>query len=122
MAMKGFERRKEQKRESILRAALELFQSFGFKRVSISEIARRAGVSPVTIYNHFGNKQGLIRDTVKSLSQNALENYRTIIRSEKPFNEKLEAIVLNKSEIASQFQGELLQSIIQNDPEIQQYF
>lgn len=120
--MKGFEHRKEQKKDSIRRAALELFQTFGFKKTSISEIASLAGVSPVTIYNHFGSKQDLIRDVVKSLSQSTLEKFRVIIESEKPFIEKLETIILNKTEIANQFQGELLQSMIQNDPEIQWYF
>ena len=50
--MDGFERRKEQKKESIRRAALELFQSYGFDKVSLNDIARRARVSHVTIYNH----------------------------------------------------------------------
>ena len=48
--MDGFERRKEQKKEDIRRAALALFQSYGFKKVSIDEIARKAGVSQVTIF------------------------------------------------------------------------
>ena len=120
--MEGFKRRKEQKKNNIRQAALELFQAFGFKKVSMSEIARRAGVSPVTIYNHFGSKQELIRDVVKSLSQSTLEKFKAVIRSEKPFVEKLETIILSKTEIANQFQGELLQSIIQNDPEMQRYF
>ena len=51
--MDGFERRKEQKKESIRRAALELFQNYGFKKVSVNDIAERAGVSQVTIYNGF---------------------------------------------------------------------
>ncbi|MGD9143634.1 MAG: TetR family transcriptional regulator, partial [Dehalococcoidia bacterium] len=37
--MDGFERRKEQKKENIRRAAIELFQNHGFKKVSISDIA-----------------------------------------------------------------------------------
>ena len=93
--MKGFERRTEQKKNSIQWAALELFQAFGFKKVSMSEIASRAGVSPVTIYNHFGSKRELIRDVVKSLSQNTLEKFRAVIESETPFIEKLETIILS---------------------------
>ena len=53
--MDGFNRRKEQKKESIRRAALELFKVYGFKKVSINDIASKAGVSQVTIYNHFGS-------------------------------------------------------------------
>jgi DNA-binding transcriptional regulator YbjK len=49
--MNGFERRKEQSREDIRRAAEQLFSRFGTDRVSVNDIAREAGVSQATIYN-----------------------------------------------------------------------
>ncbi len=119
--MNGFERRKERKRESIRRSALELFKDYGFKKVSISDIARKAGVSHVTIYNHFSSKEELVRDITKTLFLSLLERYRAIIKGESPFLEKLEIILFDKTEIASQYQGELLQSVIQSDPEIQRF-
>jgi AcrR family transcriptional regulator len=119
--MDGFERRKEQKKESIRRAALALFQSFGFNKVSISDIAERAGVSQVTIYNHFSNKEALIRDVLQWFSRGLLEKYQSIMQSDAPFLERLENIVFDKSEVVSQFQGELLQTWMQNDPEMQDY-
>ena len=119
--MNGFERRKEQKKESIRRAALELFKLYGTKKVSISEIAARAGVSQVTIYNHFGSKEELVRDTVKTLLLGLIERYRVMIEGEQPFLEKLEQIVLDKSELARQYSGEFLQTAISNDPEIEQF-
>jgi AcrR family transcriptional regulator len=61
----GFERRRERKKESIRRAALELFKINGIKKVSIAEIAKKAHVSPVTIYNHFGDKNTLTCDVIK---------------------------------------------------------
>lgn len=119
--MDGFQRRKKQKKESIVRAALELFQTYGFKKVSISEIAHRAGVSQVTIYNHFGSKESLVREVVKRLYLDKLEEFRVIIKGDKPFLEKLEIIVFNKTELAGQYQGELLQEALSRDPEIQQF-
>ena len=104
--MDGFERRKEQKKESIRRAALELFQIYGFRKVSMNDIARRAGVSQVTIYNHFGSKETLTRDVMKWYILTLVEKYKGTIEKEIPFREKLEYIVFDKSEIASQFQGE----------------
>jgi len=115
----GFKRRKEQKKESIRRAALELFKTYGFKKVSINDIAYRAGVSPVTIYNHFGSKDELIRDVVKAQFMGMMEKYRAIIDGEGSFPEKLEAIVFDKAEVVSQFQGELAQTVLQDDPEMQ---
>ena len=52
----GFERRKERKKTDILQASLNLFIKYGTKKVAISEIAQKAQVSQVTIYNYFENK------------------------------------------------------------------
>jgi len=120
--MNGFERRKEKKKEDIRRAALELFQSYGFKKVSIDEIARKAGVSQVTIYNHFGSKDELVRNCIRTFLHNIMEKFKRIMGSDKPFNQKLELIVLDKTDIAGQFQGELMQTVYQLDPEFMESF
>lgn len=119
--MNRFELRKEQKKESIRRAALELFQIYGFKKVAMSEIARKADVSPVTIFNHFGSKDELVRDVVKTLILTILDRYRAVIESEQTFIEKLEFILFDKSELSRQYQGELIQTALSSDPEIQQF-
>ena len=119
--MNGFKRKMKQKRESILRAALELFKLYGFKKVSINDIARKADVSQVTIYNHFGSKDGLVREVVKTQLMGILERAREIMKEDRPFPEKLETIVFDKTEIASQYHGELMQTAAQNDPEMQQW-
>jgi AcrR family transcriptional regulator len=119
--MNGFEKRKEQKKDSIRRAALELFQKYGFQKVSISEIARRAGVSQVTIYNHFDSKERLVQEVIKWHTLELLGKYMDIIKSEKPFLEKLESVVFDKYRVVGQFQGELLQTIIQEDPELRDF-
>ena len=120
--MNGFERRKERKKEGIRQAALELFQVYGFEKVTLGDIARRANVSPVTIYNHFGSKEELVREVIKTLVLNNLEKYRAIIKGEGTFKEKLELIVFDKKNLMGQFQGELIQRTIKSDPEIQQFF
>ena len=119
--MDGSERRKEQKKEKIRRAAFELFGVYGFKKVSVNDIANKAGVSPVTIYNHFRSKDDLVRDVVKTQFDDMLKKYREIIYGEGAFPEKLGAIIFDKSRIVSQFQGELAQTLFQDEPEMQQY-
>ena len=58
--MDGFEKRREQKKKDILKAALSLFQQYGVQKVTISEIAKKANVSQVTIYNYFESKDNLL--------------------------------------------------------------
>ncbi|EPR27741.1 TetR/AcrR family transcriptional regulator [Geobacillus sp. WSUCF1] len=63
--MNGFARRTEQKKQAIKQAVLELLQKIRDPReVTIQEIAKQAHVSPVTIYNYFGSKENLIRETL----------------------------------------------------------
>lgn len=47
-------------RDRILGAALEQVQDFGVRRFTIDDVARRVGVSRVTIYRHFPKKDRLI--------------------------------------------------------------
>jgi AcrR family transcriptional regulator len=56
--------RAEAKRLAILKAARELFLREGFD-VSVDLIAAEAGVSKVTVYNHFGSKEALFTGVVK---------------------------------------------------------
>lgn len=48
------------KSEDILDAAAEVFSERGLE-APVEEIARRAGVSKQTVYNHFGSKEDLLR-------------------------------------------------------------
>ena len=119
--MDGFEMRKERKKESIHQAAVELFKAFGFRKVSIGDIASKAGVSPTTIYNHFGTKEGLVRDVIKRLLEETVHKYWAIMDSDRPFLEKLELIIFDKTELLRQYEGELVQAVASNDPVVQDY-
>ena len=54
-------RRKEQTRERIVEAAVELHTSLGPARTTISGIAERAGVERHTVYAHFPDERTLYR-------------------------------------------------------------
>ncbi|TLS42750.1 TetR/AcrR family transcriptional regulator [Streptomyces montanus] len=57
--------RAELKRQAIVRAARELFLRDGFG-VGMDAIAAEAGVSKVTVYNHFGKKEALFTAVITS--------------------------------------------------------
>lgn len=48
------------RREHLIEAARELLVSRGFHGLSLEEVARKAGVTRKTVYNHFGSKLGLL--------------------------------------------------------------
>ena len=118
--MNGFQRRTEQKKNNIMKAAVELFEVRGFKHVGIPEIARKAGVSPVTIYNHFGSKDMLVHEVTKSTFSEIIEKFQVILKKGGKFPEKLESVVYLTTTLASRFQGELFGSAMLGDAEIRQ--
>ncbi|MFC1846596.1 TetR/AcrR family transcriptional regulator [Chloroflexota bacterium] len=119
--MNGFEKRKERKKEDIRHAAIELFSKYGFGRVSVNDIAREAGVSHVTVYNHFGSKEKLVYDVIQTEIDRLMERSREIIRGDLPYMEKLEGIVFNKADLASHYNGEMMKEALRNSPQMYKY-
>ncbi len=59
------ETKRQHKSRLILDAALVEFSAQGFDGVSMTEIARRAGVSKPTLYQYFGDKDGLFANVLQ---------------------------------------------------------
>src|SRR5687767_11805293 len=53
-------------RQRLLRAALELFTTTGFRSTTTPEIAERAGVAEGTIYRHFSGKEHLLNEVYRA--------------------------------------------------------
>jgi AcrR family transcriptional regulator len=60
-------------RQRLLRAALELFTTTGFKATTTPEIAARAGVAEGTIYRHFSGKEELLNAAYREVQVWGLE-------------------------------------------------
>lgn len=54
------------KRAAILEAAKQMFTQGGFDGASMDQIAAAAGVSKLTVYSHYGDKEALFAAVVKS--------------------------------------------------------
>lgn len=54
------------KRAAILASAKALFAEHGFDGVSMDQIAQVAGVSKLTVYSHYGDKEGLLTAVVRA--------------------------------------------------------
>ena len=116
--MNAYKRRIERNKSRILQATLELFQVHGIKKTTIYDIAQKAGVSPATVYNHFGSKEDLVLATVKYFLASTAADFSKIFKGDLSFLEKMEQILLYKSDMLGQYQGEFMQTIISEDPEI----
>lgn len=60
----------------ILSVSAELFRQYGFKTITMDDIARRAGISKKTLYQHFANKGEVVNESVSwfqcSISDNCI--------------------------------------------------
>jgi AcrR family transcriptional regulator len=115
--MDGYQRRTEKKKENIRQAALELFSIYGVEKVSISEIAKKANVSPVSIYNYFGSKEELSKSVIEEFMKSQFEDFEKLLLTETPFPQKVEKILFDKNEVATKMGTEFLKSI--TDPSLQ---
>jgi TetR/AcrR family transcriptional repressor of mexJK operon len=60
------------KRQAVLDAAKRLFPQHGFDGVSMEAIAAEAGVSKLTVYSHFGDKDALFTATIRAKCEEML--------------------------------------------------
>ena len=60
------------KRAAILEAAKALFAREGFAGVCMDRIAAEAGVSKLTVYSHFGDKESLFSEAIRNLCEELL--------------------------------------------------
>jgi AcrR family transcriptional regulator len=69
-----------QTRARISQVATRLFLERGFEAVTVAEVAREAGVSSVTVFNHFPRKEDLLLDR----ADDAVELLRSAVRDRAP--------------------------------------
>jgi AcrR family transcriptional regulator len=79
-----------QTRARILEAATRLFLERGYDAVPVAEIAREAGVSSVTVFNHFPRKEDMLFDR----DEEVREILRDVLRRRDPGVAPIEALHL----------------------------
>ena len=110
------------KRELILKTGKELFWKFGFKRVTIEEVCKEAGISKMTFYKFFTNKIDLVKTIMNDILQESLSKYKKIMASEIPYPEKVVALIHLKSEQVETMSSEFFRDYVQaDDPEMISY-
>lgn len=80
------------KRDAILEAAKRLFAGDGYTGVSMDEIAAEAGVSKLTVYSHFGDKEALFAAAVRAKCEEMLPDDLFAQELKGPLRAQLKAI------------------------------
>jgi AcrR family transcriptional regulator len=80
-----------ERRELIARAATELFAERGYHAAAMDEIARRAGVTPPVLYDHFSSKEDLYQQLLARHRLELLAIWREHLLAEGPSEARVES-------------------------------
>ena len=110
--------RREDLRELILDAVEVLLARYGFKKMTMEDIARQVGIGKGTIYLHFPGKEEVVLSHVDRVARKVLVELRGIAVSGAPAAERLRAMLRARVLIRfdsvlrySQGLGDLLSSV-----------
>ena len=119
--MDGFEKRRNDKKKAIMQTALELFDQYGFDRVTVTEIAEKAHVSKVSIYNFFESKDNLRRIIIKDMLDDSVEKIKSLIAKEGNFIEKIEEYIQIRTWYYGKYTLRFFFEAVESDPDLRQY-
>lgn len=71
--------RREDRRDELLRHAIEVFGRLGFRNATTSELARTAGVSEALLYQHFPSKQSLLVACIERIGDEFYEALQSLL-------------------------------------------
>ena len=100
-----------EKKEVVINTARELFTKYGYKKVSMDEIARTSNVTKKTIYSYFKDKDELFRYFIEEELINMKQKIEKKINNES-FNDKVSTIMLEILNLRKN--SALLESIIKD--------
>ena len=81
------------RRKALVDAAMRVIGDHGSLTVTMSEIAKQAGVSPALAHHYFGSKEQLLIETVRSHLQRLRDSVVTELGAAKTPREKLSAVI-----------------------------
>ena len=110
------------KRELILKTGKDLFWKYGYKRVTIEEVCKEAGISKMTYYKYFTNKIELVKTIMDNILSDSLDKYKRIMSSDIPYPEKVVAMLHLKKDQIETMSSEFFRDYVQSgDPELISY-
>jgi AcrR family transcriptional regulator len=113
---------KPKKMGQIITTAEDLFQKFGFKRITIEEICSKADVSKMTFYKYFPNKNELIKCIMDNWLGLVLYSLDEVSKLDISFNEKIKILLKLKEESNAKLSKEFMLEYMNPDEDMQLYF
>jgi AcrR family transcriptional regulator len=106
--------------DRIEQCAIE-FLSKPINDITVAALAQQAEVSQVSIYNYYGSKEALLKEALKRLFDEKLEEFRQLFESSLPFDVKLKQSILSKRQSSAEIHPDTYTSLIAGDAEMQSF-
>ena len=81
------------KKQKIILSAKELFSEYGYKKVSMDEIATAAGITKKTVYNYIKDKEEILKCILNDELNNMKNMMNKIDEENIPFENKIHKII-----------------------------
>ena len=109
------------KGQQVLQTAESLFVRHGIKRVTVEEICLKAGVSKMTFYKYFKNKQDLVGRILTSWFDEWHRKLDEVDALECPFPEKASTMMEYKLNLARKFSPEFIEDFYHLDADLNSF-
>src|SRR5438132_1177960 len=83
-------------RDSILDAGERLLAHYGYKKTTMDDLAREAGIGKGTIYLHFPSKEEVALCTIDRIVERLLHRLRAQAGTDRPVAERLRQMLLTR--------------------------
>lgn len=110
------------KKQQIITAADTLFNQFGFKKVTVEEICQTAGVSKMTFYKYFANKNELIKYLWQEIMEDSMAKLDALDKTGATFQEKVRMLLKLKAEATTAMGDQYIKDYLDVVPELQDYY
>ena len=107
------EKTRTKKYRDITATARDLFFRYGTRRVTVEEICEKSGVSKMTFYRFFRNKNDCALQVLDEWFKGADARYSAIMEREIPFVDRVRELILLKVEMSRELGDEFLSEIIE---------
>ncbi|MBF0431497.1 MAG: TetR/AcrR family transcriptional regulator [Fibrobacteria bacterium] len=80
-------------KNDILKAAIDLFGRYGYKKTTVDEIAEAANIGKGTVYLNFSTKEDILFTIIKENAEKMLKKLKSELRKKEDIKEKLRLIL-----------------------------
>jgi len=101
-----------QKQALLLSTAEALFRLHGIRRVTVEEVCSKAGVSKVTFYKYFANRNALALAVLERMIDHNRAETHALLHSEQPFGQRLQALLALKHSMIDRWGPALIEDIM----------